>query len=72
VQLLVPNEVISLSNASEVFKPFDAGLALGDTTPTQPLPPRHLTGKHPTIHTHYPLEVGWEDIKGWKRFSFDD
>jgi YD repeat-containing protein len=35
----VPNEVVSLSNASGSFKPFDASTAIGDTTPTQPLPP---------------------------------
>jgi hypothetical protein len=35
----VPNEVVSLSNTSGSFKPFDAGDALGDTSPTQPAPP---------------------------------
>ncbi|HEV7610186.1 MAG TPA: hypothetical protein VGO61_22835 [Steroidobacteraceae bacterium] len=38
VQLQVPNKVLSLSNNAESFKPYDASLALGDTTPTQPPP----------------------------------
>jgi|GEM_PF-1136118 len=39
LQLTVPNEVISLSNTSSTFKPFDVSEAIGDTTPTQPMPP---------------------------------
>jgi YD repeat-containing protein len=37
--LEVPNEVISLSNSANVFKPFDIKNAIGDTTPTQPAVP---------------------------------
>jgi YD repeat-containing protein len=38
--LTVPNQVISLSNTANVFKPFNIADAIGDTTPTQPaLPP---------------------------------
>jgi len=37
--LRLPNEVISLSNDASSFKPFDPGEALGNTTPTQPVPP---------------------------------
>lgn len=43
-QLRVPNDVISLSNTSESFKPFSITDALGDTTPTQPPPPRPKAG----------------------------
>lgn len=39
MQLRIPNDVISLSNKSDSFKPFNAADALGDTTPTQPAPP---------------------------------
>ena len=38
LQLQVPNKVLSLSNDARSFKPFDASLAVGDTTPTQPWP----------------------------------
>src|SRR4029077_2466225 len=34
----IPNKVLSLSNDAQSFKPYDASLALGDTTPTQPFP----------------------------------
>jgi YD repeat-containing protein len=37
--LRVPNEVVSMSNTATTFKPFDLQDALGDTTPTQPMPP---------------------------------
>lgn len=37
--LVVPNEVISLSNSASSFKPFSVSDAIGDTTPTQPMPP---------------------------------
>lgn len=37
--LQIPNEVVSLSNTSSAFKPFDITELLGDTTPTQPAPP---------------------------------
>ncbi len=37
--LRVPNEVITLGNGAGSFKPFDMTQALGDTTPTQPMPP---------------------------------
>jgi hypothetical protein len=36
----VPNEVLSLSNSSGSFKPFNIADAIGDTQPTQPAPPR--------------------------------
>ena len=36
----VPNEVLSLSNSSGSFKPFNIADAIGDTTPTQPAPPQ--------------------------------
>lgn len=36
--LRIPNDVIALSNNASVFKPFDVTDAIGDTTPTQPLP----------------------------------
>jgi YD repeat-containing protein len=36
--LRIPNEVVSLSNSSTSFKPFDVRQAIGDTTPTQPAP----------------------------------
>jgi len=35
----VPNSIISLSNAGNVFKPYDPSNAIGDLTPTQPIPP---------------------------------
>jgi LysM repeat protein len=34
----IPNKVLSVSNDAQSFKPYDASLALGDTTPTQPFP----------------------------------
>ena len=38
--LIVPNQVVSLSNTSSSFKPFDLSQAIGDTTPyQQPAPP---------------------------------
>jgi len=37
--LRMPNSVVSLSNSSSSFKPFNASQAIGDTTPTQPIPP---------------------------------
>lgn len=37
--LRIPNEVVSLSNTSGSFKPYNISDALGDTTPTQPPPP---------------------------------
>lgn len=43
-QLRVPNDVISLSNTSSSFKPFNITDALGDTTPTQPPPPQAKGG----------------------------
>lgn len=39
VALEIPNDVVPLSNASGVFKPYEPSKALGDTTPTQPAPP---------------------------------
>jgi nucleoid-associated protein YgaU len=35
----VPNEVIAPSNTGSSFKPFNAQEAIGDTSPTQPVPP---------------------------------
>jgi YD repeat-containing protein len=40
----VPNEVLSVSNSSSSFKPFNIGDAIGDTTPTQPAPPAPKKG----------------------------
>jgi YD repeat-containing protein len=37
--LRVPNSVVSLGNTATTFKPFSASEAIGDTTPTQPVPP---------------------------------
>jgi hypothetical protein len=37
--LRVPNNVTSLHNDANSFKPFNASQAIGDTTPTQPIPP---------------------------------
>ncbi|MFC4314279.1 hypothetical protein ACFPN2_34765 [Steroidobacter flavus] len=37
--LRIPNDVVSMSNAASSFKPYNAQEAIGDTTPTQPLPP---------------------------------
>jgi len=37
--LRIPNEVVSLSNTASSFKPFDVSDAIGDTTPTQAMPP---------------------------------
>jgi len=42
--LTIPNDVVSLSNTSSSFKPFDASQAIGDTTPTQPAPPAPQQG----------------------------
>lgn len=39
IAVRIPNQVLSLSNTSSSFKPFDVTQALGDTTPTQPAPP---------------------------------
>jgi LysM repeat protein len=38
-RLSVPNVVTNIHNNSETFKPYDPGLAIGDTTPTLPDPP---------------------------------
>lgn len=38
-RLTVPNVVTNVHNNAEVFRPYDPGLALGDTTPTLPDPP---------------------------------
>ncbi|MEJ1964198.1 MAG: LysM peptidoglycan-binding domain-containing protein [Gammaproteobacteria bacterium] len=43
--LRIPIDVVSLSNASGTFKPYDVRAAIGDTTPTQPLPPPPSAGK---------------------------
>lgn len=40
----VPNEVLSVSNSSGSFKPFNIGDAIGDTSPTQPAPPAPKKG----------------------------
>jgi len=37
--LRIPNEVVLLSNTASSFKPFDVSDAIGDTTPTQAMPP---------------------------------
>ena len=37
--LRVPNDVVSLSNTADSFKPYNVADALGDTTPTVPPPP---------------------------------
>ncbi|WLQ12086.1 LysM peptidoglycan-binding domain-containing protein [Hahella aquimaris] len=37
--LKVPNVVTNIHNNSETFRPYDPGLALGDTSPTLPDPP---------------------------------
>ncbi|MFC4314274.1 RES domain-containing protein [Steroidobacter flavus] len=42
--LQIPNEVVSLSNTSGTFKPFDINAVLGDTTPSQPAPPPPKNG----------------------------
>jgi hypothetical protein len=42
--LRIPNEVVSLSNSSTSFKPFDVRQAIGDTTPTQPAPKPKKSG----------------------------
>ena len=39
MQLRIPNQVVSLSNTSDSFKPFNPADAIGDTTPTLPDPP---------------------------------
>jgi hypothetical protein len=38
-ELNIPNQVVSLHNNAQTFKPFDASQALGDTSPSQPFPP---------------------------------
>lgn len=45
VRLTVPNVVTNIHNNSETFRPYDASLALGDTTPTLPAPPPPANGK---------------------------
>lgn len=45
VRLTVPNVVANIHNNSETFRPYDASLALGDTTPTLPAPPPPANGK---------------------------
>jgi YD repeat-containing protein len=42
--LRIPNRVLSLSNTSSSFKPFDVSDAIGDTTPTQPTPKKKKHG----------------------------
>jgi hypothetical protein len=37
--LRVPNQVVSLGNTANSFKPYSVSQAIGDTTPTQPSPP---------------------------------
>jgi hypothetical protein len=37
--LKIPNQVISLPNTANSFKPYNVSQAIGDTTPTQPSPP---------------------------------
>jgi YD repeat-containing protein len=39
MSLRVPNKIISLANSGSVFKPYDHAAAIGDLTPTQPIPP---------------------------------
>ena len=39
MQLRVPNDVISLHNTADSFKPYNSADAIGDTTPTSPPPP---------------------------------
>ena len=39
MQLRVPNDVVSLTNTSNSFKPYNVADALGNVTPTQPPPP---------------------------------
>ncbi len=39
VRLTVPNVVTNIHNNAHTFRPYDPGLALGDTTPTLPGPP---------------------------------
>ena len=38
-RLTIPNVVTNIHNNSQTFRPYDPGLALGDTTPTLPDPP---------------------------------
>jgi YD repeat-containing protein len=42
--LQIPNEVVSLANTSNTFKPFNLNQVLGDTTPTQAPPPPPQNG----------------------------
>jgi YD repeat-containing protein len=37
--LRVPNNVVSLANSANVYKPYDASKAIGDLSPSQPIPP---------------------------------
>ncbi|WP_253938653.1 LysM peptidoglycan-binding domain-containing protein [Hahella sp. HN01] len=39
LNLVVPNVVTNIHNNASTFRPYDPGLALGDTTPTLPEPP---------------------------------
>src|SRR2546427_6771618 len=39
LRLTIPNVVTNVHNNAGTFRPYDAGLALGDTTPTLPNPP---------------------------------
>lgn len=42
--LQIPNEVVTLANTADSFKPFNLNEVLGDTTPTQPAPPPPKNG----------------------------
>ncbi|MCJ0764510.1 LysM peptidoglycan-binding domain-containing protein [Variovorax terrae] len=37
--LAIPNKVTNIHNTSQTFRPYDAGKAIGDTSPTIPNPP---------------------------------
>lgn len=42
--LTIPNEVVALSNAAHSFKPFNLSSVIGNTTPSQPVPPAPKNG----------------------------
>ncbi|WP_390342928.1 hypothetical protein ACFJIS_21265 [Variovorax boronicumulans] len=55
--LTIPNRVTNVHNTSDTFRPYDAGKAMGDTSPTLPIRSRHLVGR------------AEEDVVGWARSS---
>ena len=51
--LVVPNKITNIHNDSTVFKPYNAGAIIGDTTPTLPDPPPPPPPPQASSHGHH-------------------